>query len=180
MIYTHTRIFLPTTSGCAKLSLEVEIAVFFCVSEDKIFFVSSLEEAGQVAKIDWVSYQGKWGEWGKWRISDTVIFLVGACNCISQSLSQSISQWLIYRWIFITINHHHHGSTIKPCALRISSGFASFFFWSSTRQRSNAKRSLAPSRSGPGIREAINLGIRMYFSRRNVGFFWLQKWKSWY
>lgn len=78
---------------------------------------------------------------------------------------------MIIRWIFITINHHHHGSTIKPCALRISSGFASFFFWSSTRQRSNAKRSLAPSRSGPGTREAINLGIRMYFSRRNVGFF---------
>ena len=87
---------------------------------------------------------------------------------------------MIIRWIFITINHHHHGSTIKPCALRISSGFASFFFWSSTRQRSNAKRSLAPSRSGPGTREAINLGIRMYFSRRNVGFFLLQKWKSWY
>ena len=106
-IWIYTHIFLPTTSGCAKLSLEVEIAVFFCVSEKN---VSSLEEAGQEAKIDWVSYQGKWGEWGewgKWRISDTVTFRVGACNCISQSLSQSISQWYTDDY---PMKIHHHES----------------------------------------------------------------------
>ena len=50
MIYTHTRIFLPPDAQNYRSKLK--LLFFFSVSEDKIFFVSSLEEAGQVAKID--------------------------------------------------------------------------------------------------------------------------------
>ena len=174
MIYTH--IFLPTTSGCAKLSLEVDIAVFSRFGRKNVFcfFIGGSRASGQ-NRLSFLPRQvGRVGRVGQVTDFRYCNFPRGRLQLyIPIIISINIPMIdipMIIRWIFITINHHHHGSTIKPCALRISSGFASFFFCSSTRQRSNAKRSLGPSRSGPGTREAINLGIRMYFSRRNVGF----------